>query len=125
MEEKTEYYTTPTTHYTTTTTTHYTTTTTATSGISDSSKTEHEVIVDEKIEEHISSSAEERGEQHTQVVEEYDAHGNQINFVMSETERRLVRKLDFIYVMPFVCVLNFLQVKYNRKWLVARQLIIW
>lgn len=95
MEEKTE-------QYTTVTTTHHTSVAT-TSDYSESSKTEQEVSLDEKMAEHGSSS-----------VEEYDAQGNQINFVMSETERKLVRKLDYIYVMPFICVLNFLQVNTYR-----------
>lgn len=43
-------------------------------------------------------------------VEEYDAQGNLINFVMSPGEKSLIRKLDFMYVMPYICVLNFLQV---------------
>ena len=31
----------------------------------------------------------------------------------SAEERRLVRKLDYIYVMPFIAILNFLQVRYS------------
>ena len=43
------------------------------------------------------------------VSEEFDKNGDRI-YVKSAAERALVRKLDFIYVMPFVAVLNFLQV---------------
>ncbi|KAG0163724.1 hypothetical protein DFQ28_011304 [Apophysomyces sp. BC1034] len=39
---------------------------------------------------------------------EYNIAG-QAEYEISPAERRLVRKLDFIYVMPFVAVLNFLQ----------------
>ncbi|KAF7727465.1 hypothetical protein EC973_007534 [Apophysomyces ossiformis] len=38
----------------------------------------------------------------------YDELGNK-NYTISSAERSLVRKLDFIYVMPFIAVLNFLQ----------------
>ncbi|KAG0951023.1 hypothetical protein G6F57_001711 [Rhizopus arrhizus] len=41
--------------------------------------------------------------------QEIDVNGVQHNFVRSNEESRLVRKLDFIYVMPFIAVLNFLQ----------------
>ncbi|KAI8643278.1 major facilitator superfamily domain-containing protein [Parasitella parasitica] len=41
--------------------------------------------------------------------EQYDEHGNQINFTMSEVEIRLVRKLDYRFVMPYIAILNFLQ----------------
>jgi len=114
MEEKTEY-----TTYTTTTTT---TTTTHQNGseISDS-KTEHEVILDEKIDQMSHHAASAHGnattiEKGQGSNEEYDEHGNQINFVMSETETKLVRKLDYMYVMPYIAVLNFLQVnRYIQK----------
>lgn len=46
------------------------------------------------------------------VSEEFDKNGERI-YVKSAAERALVRKLDFIYVMPFVAVLNFLQVHKN------------
>ncbi|ORY97640.1 major facilitator superfamily domain-containing protein [Syncephalastrum racemosum] len=39
---------------------------------------------------------------------EYDARGDRI-YVQSEDEKRLVRKLDFMFVMPFIAILNFLQ----------------
>ncbi|KAJ8661204.1 hypothetical protein O0I10_002953 [Lichtheimia ornata] len=42
------------------------------------------------------------------VSEEFDKNGDRI-YVRSAAEKALVRKLDFIYVMPFVAVLNFLQ----------------
>lgn len=47
------------------------------------------------------------------VSEEFDKNGDRI-YVRSAAEKALVRKLDFIYVMPFVAVLNFLQV-HKRK----------
>lgn len=111
MEEKTEYY-------TTTTTTTATTTYQNGTEMSDS-KTEHEIILDEKVEQmsHHSASANvdvAAAEKGQEINEEYDEYGNQINFVMSETEIKLVRKLDYIYVMPYVAVLNFLQVKYTQ-----------
>jgi hypothetical protein len=105
MEEKTEYYTTtttsvPTTTTTTTTTTHYTTT------AKDYDEEEKTIVLDN---EHHHSS-----ETHLEdTIEEYDSHGNHINFVMSDAEKRLIRKMDYIYVMPFVCILNFLQVNYD------------
>ncbi|KAL7333322.1 hypothetical protein PS15p_202234 [Mucor circinelloides] len=107
MEEKTE-YTTYTTTTTTTTTTHQNS-----SEISDS-KTEHEVVLDEKIDQMSHHAASAHGnattiEKGQESNEEYDEHGNQINFVMSETETKLVRKLDYMYVMPYIAVLNFLQ----------------
>lgn len=108
MEEKTEY-----TTYTTTTTT--TTTHQNSSELSDS-KTEHEVILDEKIDQMSHHSASAHGhaatlEKGQEANEEYDEHGNQINFVMSKAETKLVRKLDYMYVMPYIAVLNFLQVR--------------
>lgn len=118
MEEKTEYYTTTTTHTVpTVTTTTYTTTTTTTSNSAEntvSDKVEHQgeekeiVLEDEKL-DHISDSHEQS---HS---EEFDQYGNRINFVMSREERRLVNKLDYIYVMPYICVLNFLQVQKKEK----------
>lgn len=42
---------------------------------------------------------------------EYDVNGNQKNVTISAVEKKLIRKLDFIYVMPFVAILNFLQVR--------------
>jgi hypothetical protein len=121
MEEKTEYYTT-TTSYTvpTTTTTTYTTATTTTSNSAEntiSDKTEQhdeekDIALDDEKLDHISDSNE-----HGQ-VEEYDQTGNLVNFVMSREEKRLVNKLDFIYVMPFVCILNFLQVRKKRDYTV-------
>lgn len=48
-------------------------------------------------------------------VEEYDEQGNLINFIMSPGEKSLLRKLDFMYVMPYICVLNFLQVIQEKK----------
>lgn len=112
MEEKTEY-----TTYTTTTTT--TTTTHQNSSEMSDSKTEHEDILDEKVDQmshhsdsaHGHAAAMEKGQEGN---EEYDEHGNQINFVMSETETKLVRKLDYMYVMPYIAVLNFLQVRAYR-----------
>lgn len=47
--------------------------------------------------------------------EKYDLNGNPVHFVMTPEERKLVRKLDYMYVMPFVSVLNFLQVKKKRQ----------
>lgn len=99
MEEKTEYYTTTTTTTTTsvptvTTTTHYTTT-------EEKYDEEKEIVLDDERHDHISDSNEK--------VEEYDLNGNQINFVMTDVEKRLIRRLDYIYVMPYVCILNFLQ----------------
>ena len=44
-----------------------------------------------------------------EVTEEFDARGDRI-YVKSSAEKALVRKLDFIYVMPFIAILNFLQV---------------
>lgn len=41
---------------------------------------------------------------------EYDARGDRI-YEQSEDEKRLVRKLDYIFVMPFIAILNFLQVR--------------
>lgn len=40
--------------------------------------------------------------------EEFDEKGERI-YVVTEAEKKLVRKLDFIYVMPIVAILNFLQ----------------
>lgn len=110
MEEKTEYYTTTTTHTVPTVTT--TTTTTTTTRHSNTTEVEEEdhksYVLDEK-HDHVYAEAADSHEQGN--VEEYDANGNHINFVMTETEKKLIRKLDFIYVMPYVCILNFLQVK--------------
>ncbi|KAG2223093.1 hypothetical protein INT45_008941 [Circinella minor] len=43
-----------------------------------------------------------------EATEEFDARGDRI-YVKSDAEKQYVRKLDFIYVMPFVAILNFLQ----------------
>ncbi|KAI9499295.1 major facilitator superfamily domain-containing protein [Zychaea mexicana] len=43
-----------------------------------------------------------------QLAEEFDAKGERI-YVKSDAEKKLVRKLDYVYVMPFVAILNFLQ----------------
>lgn len=51
-------------------------------------------------------------ESFTDAGEEYDSKGERI-YVQSEAEKALVRKLDFIYVMPFIAALNFLQVCVN------------
>lgn len=45
----------------------------------------------------------------TDAGEEYNSKGERV-YVQSEAEKALVRKLDFIYVMPFIAALNFLQV---------------
>lgn len=45
--------------------------------------------------------------------EMYDLNGNPIHFVMSPEEKKLVRKLDYIYVMPFISILNFLQASFT------------
>lgn len=112
MEEKTEYYTTTTSHTvptvtTTTTTTHYSTST-------EVEEEDHKSYVLDEKHDHVSADSNEQGN-----VEEYDANGNHINFVMSETEKKLIRKMDFIYVMPYVCILNFLQVNYitNKEYM--------
>lgn len=39
----------------------------------------------------------------------FDDNGNEI-YEQTDAERELVRKLDYIYVMPFIAILNFLQV---------------
>ena len=101
MAEKTEYYTTTTTT-TTTTNTNY-----ADQYSADEKFDDKTVVMDDQHVQHVTDT--EQGE-----VEEYDTHGNHINFVMSETEKKLIRKLDFIYVMPYVCILNFLQVRQNN-----------
>ncbi|CDH61084.1 mfs allantoate transporter [Lichtheimia corymbifera JMRC:FSU:9682] len=44
----------------------------------------------------------------TDAGEEYNSKGERV-YVQSEAEKALVRKLDFIYVMPFIAALNFLQ----------------
>ncbi|CAO3698432.1 unnamed protein product [Rhizopus stolonifer] len=41
--------------------------------------------------------------------QEFDENGIELNYSQSKTEARLVRKLDWIYVMPFIAILNFLQ----------------
>lgn len=45
--------------------------------------------------------------------ERFDEKGERI-YVVSDTERKLVRKLDFIYVMPIIAVINFLQASHPR-----------
>lgn len=55
---------------------------------------------------------EKSAESFTDAGEEYDSKGERI-YVQSEAEKALVRKLDFIYVMPFIAALNFLQVCVN------------
>lgn len=103
MEEKTEYYT------TTTTTTTGPVVTSTTSYVTESrdSYDEKEVVLEDQNLDHVSDI-----NRHV-VTDEYDENGNLVNFVMSPVEKRLVFKLDFIYVMPYVCILNFLQVKKN------------
>ncbi|CDH48817.1 mfs allantoate transporter [Lichtheimia corymbifera JMRC:FSU:9682] len=51
---------------------------------------------------------ENKSEKVVDVSEDFDKNGDRI-YVKSAAERALVRKLDFLYVMPFVAVLNFLQ----------------
>lgn len=58
----------------------------------------------------IASSIEINEKSDITTAQEYDENGNKHNFTISQAEKRLVRKLDFIYVMPFVAILNFLQV---------------
>lgn len=101
MEEKTEYYT------TTTTTTTGPVVTSTTSYVTESrdSYDEKEVVLEDQNLDHVSDI-----NRHV-VTDEYDENGNLVNFVMSPVEKKLVFKLDFIYVMPYVCILNFLQVK--------------
>lgn len=53
---------------------------------------------------------ENKSEKVVDVSEDFDKNGDRI-YVKSAAERALVRKLDFLYVMPFVAVLNFLQVQ--------------
>lgn len=60
------------------------------------SKVEYEGETNEKTEVH-------------ETIEEFDKNGERI-YVKSDAEKALVRKLDFIYVMPFIALLNFLQV---------------
>lgn len=50
----------------------------------------------------------------TMMGQEFDENGIELNYSQSKTEARLVRKLDWIYVMPFIAILNFLQV--NLFW---------
>lgn len=105
-EENKEYYTTA-----------YTTTTTVTTAMTTEEKVEtgsdrmlsHEdgLVRDDTI---IASSIEINEKSDITTAQEYDENGNKRNFTISQTEKRLVRKLDFIYVMPFVAILNFLQV---------------
>ncbi|CEG64648.1 hypothetical protein RMATCC62417_01584 [Rhizopus microsporus] len=104
-EENKEYYTTA-----------YTTTTTVTTAMTTEEKVEtgsdrmlsHEdgLVRDDTI---IASSIEINEKSDITTAQEYDENGNKRNFTISQTEKRLVRKLDFIYVMPFVAILNFLQ----------------
>ncbi|KAI9316390.1 major facilitator superfamily domain-containing protein [Dichotomocladium elegans] len=44
----------------------------------------------------------------TDAAQEYDKHGDLI-FVQSDAEKAIVRKMDFIFVMPFIAIINFLQ----------------
>lgn len=53
---------------------------------------------------------ENKSEKMIDVSEDFDKNGDRI-YVKSAAEKALVRKLDFLYVMPFVAVLNFLQVQ--------------
>ncbi|GAA5801260.1 hypothetical protein HPULCUR_006705 [Helicostylum pulchrum] len=99
MEEKTEYYT------TTTTTTQGPVVTSTTAYVTESrdSYDEKEVVLEDQNLDHVSDV-------NRQVIaDEYDENGNLVDFVMCPVEKKLVFKLDFIYVMPYVCILNFLQ----------------
>lgn len=106
IEENKEYYTTT-----------YTTTTTVETAMVTEEKVEarsdgissHEdaLVRDDTI---IASSIEINEKSDNTTAQEYDENGNKHNFTISQTEKRLVRKLDFVYVMPFVAILNFLQV---------------
>ncbi|KAI9278608.1 major facilitator superfamily domain-containing protein [Phascolomyces articulosus] len=77
----------------------YTTTTTTTT------VEEKTAVVDEKSEKHdyLDTSASSND-----VTEEFDARGERI-YTKSDAEKKLVRKLDYLYVMPFIAILNFLQ----------------
>lgn len=45
-----------------------------------------------------------------EIREVYNANG-ELDYVQSPEEKALVRRLDFVYVMPCIAVMNFLQVK--------------
>lgn len=46
----------------------------------------------------------------SEATEVIDENGN-ATYEQTPAERTLVRKLDYLYVMPFIAILNFLQVK--------------
>lgn len=108
MEDKTEYYTT--TAYTTTVTTESNLELSSTSEEKFGTASSHTFVRDHTVE--LEEKLTLEGLEEQKIIEQeqdYDENGNHMVFVKSATEVRLVRKLDFIYVMPFVAVINFLQ----------------
>jgi hypothetical protein len=49
-----------------------------------------------------------------EIREVYNTTG-ELDYVQSPEEKALVRRLDFVYVMPCIAVMNFLQVKEPMK----------
>lgn len=50
-----------------------------------------------------------------EVREVYNDNG-ELDYVQSAEEKALVRRLDFLYVMPCIALMNFFQVKQESPW---------
>ncbi|EIE89442.1 hypothetical protein G6F46_001090 [Rhizopus delemar] len=99
-EEKTEYY--------TTTTYTMTTSTITVPGLESSLSEDDKKAVQEDNVLAATIELDEKSEIVTAKAE-YDENGNHISFTRSKAESSIVYKMDFIFVMPFVAIINFLQ----------------
>lgn len=105
-EEKTEYY--------TTTTYTMTTSTITVPGLESSLSEDDKKAVQEDNVLAATIELDEKSEIVTAKAE-YDENGNHISFTRSKAESSIVYKMDFIFVMPFVAIINFLQVSQTKR----------